>query len=68
MRRMSVNHNTFDVLSFILQGKGGENDEAKVKEVIFNIKKKMIEVEDAAAEDTSDSSYVILQYNIYYLS
>ena len=54
MRRMSVKHNTFDVLNFILQGKGGENDEAQIKEALANIKRKMQEIEEAAANDNRD--------------
>ena len=50
MRRSSVKHNTFDVLSFILQGKGGDKDEAQIKEAISNIKRRMTEIEDEAAD------------------
>ena len=51
MRRSSVKHNTFDVLNFILQGKGNDKDEEQIKEAISNIRRRMSELGDGTASD-----------------
>ena len=52
MKRLYVKHNTFDVLSFILQGKGGEKDEEQIKEAISNIRQRMNEIEKISGSKT----------------
>lgn len=59
MRKIPAKHDTLDVLNLILQVKGGANDQANINEALYNIKKKMTEVEDAAANDSNESPYAL---------